>query len=536
MTDHSPERVGGADQIETPLKRYGLFVARRWLLVLVVTGIALCLSVVWTLATTQTTWTATAAVTSQSDTRAPEQDAVLALGYADYFNKPEYQQLLREETGIPSTVELSAKPGAASPIFYIEAVAPTEDAARDGAARAAAGFREDIRRSLVAERSRQTSELQKQIDGLVADLQEPGTTSAEGNVILDQIRSLQGRITDLSSDATNALKELQPEPGVAKSGSSLLGIGIGTVAGLILGALLAVVLGMLDDRVRRREDVERLGMPVLVDLPPASRDPQDRSRALERLAITVSSELGSPKGIVIAIAPASRSAVAPQFVDELASLFAARRGGALVIRADLHGPSASEERSGLVDVLDRGVSVRSVATVHPDGLVELASGDLKNRNIYDVFAPDRMAAALDDARGVARVVLLELPPLDEAPESQLACAPADLVAVVLERGVTRRRAVTGARDLLASLDGADVRAVIDTVSPADPSSAPVQPSDHVDGSSASAESSDPAEPSPHQGASAPTDDSGVEDTLRLASAPSRNHLPSGPGTSSASKR
>ncbi|MCE0763114.1 hypothetical protein LWC35_09360 [Pseudonocardia kujensis] len=531
--------MGGADQIETPLKRYGLFVARRWMLVLIVTGIALCLSVVWTLATTQTTWTATAAVTSQSDTRAPEQDAVLALGYADYFNKPEYQQLLRAETGIPAAVELSAKPGAASPIFYIQAVAPTEAGARDGAARAADAFREDIRKSLVAERSRQTSELQKQIDGLVNDLQTPGTTAAEGNVILDQIRSLQGRITDLSSDATNALKELQPEPGVAKSGSSLLGIGVGTVAGLILGALLAVVLGLLDDRVRRREDIERLGMPVLVDLPPASRNPQDRARTLARLAITINGELGSARGIVIAIAPASRSAVARQFVDELASLFAARRGGALVIRADFHAPSAAEERSGLVDVLDRGVSVRSVATVHPNGLVELPCGDLGNRNIYDVFAPERIAAALNDARGVARVVLLELPPLDEAPESQPACAAADLVAVVLERGVTRRRAVTGARDLLAPLEGADVRAVIDTVRPADPSSAPVQPSDDVDEPSRFAERAEPAatfEPASARDASASTDGSGVEDTLRLAGTPSRNHLPSGPGTSSASNR
>jgi hypothetical protein len=36
--------------------------------------------------TAKPTWTATTALTTQSQNRAPEQDAVLSIGYVDYFN------------------------------------------------------------------------------------------------------------------------------------------------------------------------------------------------------------------------------------------------------------------------------------------------------------------------------------------------------------------------------------------------------------------------------------------------------------------
>ena len=72
-------------------------------------------------------------LTTQSQNRAPEQDAVLSIGYVDYINQDTYQQLLRAKSWISSDVVLKGATGPASPIIYIEAVAPMADRARSAA-------------------------------------------------------------------------------------------------------------------------------------------------------------------------------------------------------------------------------------------------------------------------------------------------------------------------------------------------------------------------------------------------------------------
>ena len=105
----------------SPLRKYTLRVAKWWVLVVVLATAGGALAALWSVSTATTTWTATAALTSQSQERSPDQDGILALGYVDYFNQDSYQQLLRAQAGIPDEVSLSAKTGASSPILYIQA-------------------------------------------------------------------------------------------------------------------------------------------------------------------------------------------------------------------------------------------------------------------------------------------------------------------------------------------------------------------------------------------------------------------------------
>ena len=150
---------------------------------------------------------------------------------------------------------------------------------RAAARAAAAGYREDIRTSLVAERQQAAADLQAQIDAsVVGSCRLPTRTDAERNVILDQIRSLQGRLTELQADNTNLVKQLQPEPGVASSTPSpAADIAAGVLGGAVLGILLAILLGALDTRLRTARDVQqRLGLATLADFEPRpdAVDPQ----------------------------------------------------------------------------------------------------------------------------------------------------------------------------------------------------------------------------------------------------------------------
>ncbi len=95
----------------------------------------------WSMTKAAAVWTATTALTTQSQTRAPEQDAVLSLGYVDYFNQPTYQQVLRAEATIPAAVTLKAETGAASPIVYIEAMSSLLAVSKSAAQAAADVFR-----------------------------------------------------------------------------------------------------------------------------------------------------------------------------------------------------------------------------------------------------------------------------------------------------------------------------------------------------------------------------------------------------------
>ncbi len=85
----------------TPLQMHTRRVLRRWRLIVALAVLGALAGGLWSMLARSASWTATSALTTQSQTRAPEQDAVLALGYVDYFNQESYQELLRSQTGIP---------------------------------------------------------------------------------------------------------------------------------------------------------------------------------------------------------------------------------------------------------------------------------------------------------------------------------------------------------------------------------------------------------------------------------------------------
>jgi capsular polysaccharide biosynthesis protein len=453
----------------TPVQQFSGRVWRRWAVVVLLAVVGTVAAAVWSVTSATSVWTGTAALTTQSQNRSPDQDAVLALGYVDYFNTDAYQEQLRSEIDVPAEVTLSATTAATSPVFYIMATGRSADEVRAAAAAATERYRADIRDSLVAERQQSVADLQALIDQNVQLAQAPERTEAERNVIFDQIRSLQGRLTDLQADNTNLVKQLQPEPATAESTPNpTIDIVAGALGGAVLGVLLATLLAMLDRRLHTRHDLrQRLGLETLADLTGRHRDPESRTRRLANLANALDLDGPVPgpgePGRTVAVVSARTSARSAELARSLAGALAERRqalrtvDGFRVLPAD--GPASDGNGAG------------SVQAAWFDQLVAQPAGP-------------------------GPIAVIDAPPLLEAAESQSACAAADRVLLVVERGRSRVADVREALELLGAVRAPVVGAVLVHPLAGDPNTAEgsVGPAANDDGGAA--EPRTPSDPQP----------------------------------------
>src|SRR3954451_534434 len=177
-------------------------IRRRWALILVI-GILAAAGALGASLLQGGTYTGRSALTIVSQDRAPEQDTVLAQGYADYFNQASSQSQLRDTARVPSSVTFSARIAAASPIVYIEAVADSPEVASDSATKMAVALRDDVNSSLGGDaQEQQINALNQQLAAAQA-----ARNQADVSRLQDQISDLQGR-------ATNQLQDLQLNAGV----------------------------------------------------------------------------------------------------------------------------------------------------------------------------------------------------------------------------------------------------------------------------------------------------------------------------------
>ncbi|GAA1920191.1 hypothetical protein GCM10009737_22130 [Nocardioides lentus] len=232
MREESPEDRGPVAAVASDLSRH------RWF-VLAVVVLALAAAVAATVLT-PTTYTGRSSLIVSSNNRSPDQDAVLVQGYVDLFDDAAYQAQLLDDAGVEEPVELSARAAAASPILVISSTADDPEVARVSAAAAARAFQADINDVRATEQEAKIAELQNRIDARRStDGDDSGTVNA-----------LRTELIRLEADRTDQLQELQLDAGVATEAPSVVrNVGLGLVGGLLLGVVLAVLLG---GRRRRR--------------------------------------------------------------------------------------------------------------------------------------------------------------------------------------------------------------------------------------------------------------------------------------------
>lgn len=427
-----------------------------------------------------TSYTGRAALIVSSPGRAPEQDAILVVGYVDYFNNGPYQERIRTRAGVPDDVSFAASTAAASPILYIDATAKDPETAASAATAMAGAFRDDVNTVRFAGRADTLEELRKQLD-------EQRATPEADPVAMAQ---LQDRITAIELDTTNELQDQQLAAGVAEESPSLARNAVlGLFGGLILGCVAALALDAVSKRLTTADDVRaKVGVDTLVEVPRGGkpRAEQRREAQFRRLANIVGlADLPRPATIVVT-APRRTEGVA-QVARAIAEHRAIQSERSLIVRADLHGSERAtnvDDAPGVADFL-APVTPPAIAGFIQDAvpgeipeIPEMPSGT-GNGDPYALFTRERFGNLLQQARSIADVVVVEAPPITEAAEAQVICAAADAVVLVVERRSTRVPETVEACRLLGQVESRLLGAVI-----IDPRctrrSAPIPPSDELD--------------------------------------------------------
>lgn len=424
-----------------PLQSYLDRITRRSWLVLAFAVLGLLGAVTFTL-WQPTTYTAQSTLSTATENRSPDQDAYLAHGYAQYFNQETYQARIRAVAEVPGGVTVSARTEATSPILYIEAVATDPNVASTVADRVAERFRDEIRGEAEISRAETIATINQQILAKRSLLNQFEGESDERILIIQEIFDLELQVSDLQGNTANQLIDLQSYAGVAANQRSAILNGLlGLAGGLVLGCAVALALAAAKNRLATRQDItDRLGLDTLAVVDADRKGSENvRSQQLKTLASVVSlSEL--PKPATLAITTSRRTPLGRQIAEGLVFYRALQGTQTVLVRADLSdGPIGQPDCQPSVEGFLAGALADPPAplkvSVGSAELLVLPAGE-PAADPYALFAPARFEALLQHLTGLADLVVIEAPPVNEAAESQIICAAADRTILVIEEDVT----------------------------------------------------------------------------------------------------
>lgn len=438
--------VGGPAVLRTVVNRR-VEKLRRYLWVVVAVTMLVVAGAAYSAFSTGPTYSAKSALVVSSPGRTPEQDAVLAVGYAMLFNDPVNLERLRAAKAIPEDVGLEAKTAAASPIVTVEATADSPKAAQDTAQLIAETFRDDMNAARKQEADATVADLQRQIDEFRA---RPGP----GGVVDPAIGALQESIANVQYySTTDQLRDLQMKVGaVRNSRNAALKLLLGLTGGVLAGVLFAFALAALSNRLRSAADVrEKTGMDPLVELPGgASRTSGKREERLRALFNGLNARsVSSP--LVLAVTDPSGAGGARQVAEALA-VFSAQQGRrTTLVLTDLGIDTEPPGAAGFNDALRDS---RMVGALLQRGAVDALSILTPGSADEDGHVPltrQRLDAVLEQLRVGADVVILAAPSITENAQAQIVCAAADMTVLVISKSVSRVDDVVAAGKTLAAV-------------------------------------------------------------------------------------
>lgn len=427
---------------------------RRWL----VFGIAVLavLSAVAVSYMQDTVYTAKAALTTSSQNRAPDQDAFLAQGYAQFFNEDSYQELIGAAAEVPPGVTFSARTAATSPILYIEVSSTERETAVEYAAKLAVTFRDNVGGQLTSGRDEVLADMRRQIDEATTRMDQLPSPSDERVIVLQEIFALEATATEIQNDTTNQLRDLQLYAGVSSDTPNLLlNAVLALVGGLGFGVVMALAVAGFENRISSPQEArERLGLATLAVIHDNGRDVWDGARAqrLKGLANVVSlTELKRPA--TLAVVSARPTEVRPQVAEGLAYYRAAQGERTLLLQTDLHRSmmAGSESRPrGVAEYLAARPSLPLEPVRTAAGMIGMlvVTGGSSGHDPYELFAHEKFMELVSEATTLADLVVIDAPPIIDAAESQVICAAADRTILVIEEGVTRASDAAEACELL----------------------------------------------------------------------------------------
>lgn len=343
------------------------------------------------------------------------------------------------------------------------------------------------------------SELQAQIDAI--DRQMAAAPPAQREALGEQLRPQRDRLlsqqagykqrfddleleasstggsAELLTPATAPSRPFSPEP--VRAG--VLGLG----AGLVLGVALALLFEFLDDRIRTREEVERVaGLTVLAMVPPLRKRRRGRKRKKAEVLVSID-DPGSPQaeafralrtsiqflGIERPVRSVQIASAAPQ---EGKSTTAANLGVALaragldvvVLDWDLRRPRLHDffglrRDVGYTSVLMGQTPLAQALQPVPDvpNLRVVTSGPIPP-NPSELLAGQRAVEVLAELQAAADIVVVDTPAMLPVADAAVVAGRVDATIVVVAARSTTRRGLQRALETLRQVDASVVGAVL----------------------------------------------------------------------------
>jgi capsular exopolysaccharide synthesis family protein len=266
---------------------------------------------------------------------------------------------------------------------------------------------------------------------------------------------------------------LQPDP---VSPKPLNNLALAGLAGLIVGAGLAVSREVTDSSIRTAEALQTLaGAPVLARVPvdtsapsrsgPFVSDPNSaRAEALRRLRTNLQYADADRPAQVVAVTSAvpgeGRSATA----CSLALLFAESGRRVLIVDAELRHPRLAsflgrEGSAGLSTVLTGAAPIDDVLQPWGAGLWLLSSGQTPP-NPSELLSSHRMSDLVAELRGRFDIVIFDCPPLLPVTDAAVIAARSDGALLVVRFRRTKNAQLTGAVRALHAVNARIVGCVL----------------------------------------------------------------------------
>ncbi|MEP9415041.1 hypothetical protein ABLE92_11940 [Gordonia sp. VNQ95] len=396
---------------------------RIWRRRYLVAAIAIVITLVGTVSslTTATTYSSKATLSVASQTRAPEQDSYLAQGYINFFNDPAYQATLRSIAAVPADVTFVASLAGPSPLIYITATSTDSAQVGPAAGQMATALENTVNDAMRAEQDRSVAAIRKPFDDI---------RSASGVIPQQSLAQLEDRISQITGDSTNQVTALDLRSEVSTAGGpSLITIALALLAGLVVGAGVALACGIFTRRVDSAHDLHAMtGLESLATVP--TSEPAG-TRSLQHLAVALDHR-ADPTTALIALCGTSSDDSTAHAAEVVARTW--RRSGLQVAIIDAtHGRDDDPT---------------------PETFLADDSEDFLALELSDDAPPPAAAlrSLLDGAGDRYDRILIILPPITESSDAQVLCSVARDCVLVVDQSRSTNATVGSTVALLRKVD------------------------------------------------------------------------------------
>jgi capsular exopolysaccharide synthesis family protein len=349
-------------------------------------------------------------------------------------------------------------------------------------------------------------DLQKQIDALDARINST-SDPVQQNAIRQNVGPQKDQLVTQQGTFKQRLDQLQVETGLTTGRAQLVtpagvpsspvkptplrsGI-LALVVGLVLGIGLAFLRDHLDDSIKTKDDLDRAagGLAVIGVIPAVAEwkdkaTPRVVSLADSRSAATEAYRtlrtsiqflgLNRPLRALQITSPGAQEGKSTTIAN-LAVALAGMGQRVVIVCCDLRRPRIHEffgldNSVGLTSVLlgQEPLTVALQSVADQPHLSVLASGPLPP-NPADLLSSPRTTEALEALQAHADIVLIDSPPVLPVTDSLILSARVDATLLTCLAGVTTRKELTRAAELLRQVDAPLVGTILNGVSEGEPS-------------------------------------------------------------------